>query len=848
MAVVLPVNRRGRTHCLLAVALLYTLLAPHAAAGGHERGARAHHKQHEQKAAGGAPSTHGIAWVVQVSDLHISRHVHRDIAPDLEVFGAAVLAGIAPSALLLTGDLVDAKTPNLEGSQQYEDEWEAYSRSWRHMAAAAGLGPEAVLDLRGNHDVFDAARAAAGDPFLVHSATVAAAGARGAATRARVTELPPRLLLQANGGGGADPPAAAAACPAAVLVGVDAAPDVRMYAYTNFFGRLNASGLGEAAAALAAATSADRRCGGGGGSGAEAAAAPPLLSYSHYPLGTISSAPRPGARAGGGRELARMLAGAGAAAHVSGHLHALAGRFMFRRHAAPRSGGAACGGLPEFEVGDWKERRRWRLIAFDGPGVTIADFDFRDRHVRSLEPSAVVGSHIVVVTHASVSGGAAEAAAAAADDGGALPNARALVLPRAPGAPAVAAAQLRWACGGSPLEPGAVSGVVDLEEGSGHGAVAEVRGARRPRPPAGNVSDAARLYLGVLGGHVAVGCGSRLWAQAVVTDVAGEVSASPWRQVAQEPAAAAGAHAAGADGAAALASPGWRAAFVLNSLDWPRRARAIAILGWAAHLVLLLLVPRFCAGALLSAHARLAYPLLGRSPSLLRLASGALGGAGAGGRKPGGAAAARRALGACAAWAGALAGRAWRLLLLLALWPLRVMADCWARCSDDAAFLAMAGYGLLLLTGPWHLSRLSGDEAGIGAVFPWGLLLRPAGRAPLLYRCADPSLGASVLTVMCFCPLTLWLAHVSNTYAAADPKRAGALTRLAHGLALAPMAALWARWMLRVLSTYGPVAALLGPATGWAPALAYGWLRLSWRQPAAGGGGGGGRGPRCSNG
>jgi len=46
--------------------------------------------------------------------------------------------------------------------------------------------------------------------------------------------------------------------------------------------------------------------------------------------------------------------------------------------------------LPEFEVGDWKEKRRWRLLAFDGPSVTVADFDFYGQHVHSLEPSAVV--------------------------------------------------------------------------------------------------------------------------------------------------------------------------------------------------------------------------------------------------------------------------------------------------------------------------------------------------------------------------------------------------------------------------------------------------------------------------
>lgn len=207
----------------------------------------------------------GVAWAVQLSDPHISRYVHPSIAPDLEVFGASVLAGVLPSALLITGDLVDAKTANHEGSRQYPDEWAAYARAWRRMAAAAGLPAARVLDVRGNHDVFDARRgdmgaegggkvgeaaaaaAAAegavdvGDGFLRHSATAAALGAAGAMARARATQLPPRLLLVGDGGSGESGPAAAAAdvaaaaagaCPAALLFGVDATPDVRMRAYT----------------------------------------------------------------------------------------------------------------------------------------------------------------------------------------------------------------------------------------------------------------------------------------------------------------------------------------------------------------------------------------------------------------------------------------------------------------------------------------------------------------------------------------------------------------------------------------------------------------------------------------
>lgn len=167
---------------------------------------------------------------------------------------------------------------------------------------------------------------------------------------------------------------------------------------SNFYGVINASTLAQVSSALAsAAAAAAAACG--------AAPRPPLLTYSHYPLGLIASAPRPGMTNGGGRALAARLAAGGSAAHVSGHLHSLAGRFMYARHRTTHKQSAAAAGaggvdapasgpsLPEFELGDWKGARRWRLIAFDGPGVRAADFDYAGRRVRSLEPSAAVSGH-----------------------------------------------------------------------------------------------------------------------------------------------------------------------------------------------------------------------------------------------------------------------------------------------------------------------------------------------------------------------------------------------------------------------------------------------------------------------
>ena len=60
---------------------------------------------------------------MQLTDLHINKYMHPEIVPDLLAFGDQVLRGVQPQALLITGDLVDAKT-RAEGSQQHPQEWQ----------------------------------------------------------------------------------------------------------------------------------------------------------------------------------------------------------------------------------------------------------------------------------------------------------------------------------------------------------------------------------------------------------------------------------------------------------------------------------------------------------------------------------------------------------------------------------------------------------------------------------------------------------------------------------------------------------------------------------------------------
>jgi hypothetical protein len=70
----------------------------------------------------------GLAWFVQVSDIHLSRYAQQqmpqfgDKEGDWGYFASNVLHHLAPGALVLTGDLVDGKTKLMRGSQD-AGEW-----------------------------------------------------------------------------------------------------------------------------------------------------------------------------------------------------------------------------------------------------------------------------------------------------------------------------------------------------------------------------------------------------------------------------------------------------------------------------------------------------------------------------------------------------------------------------------------------------------------------------------------------------------------------------------------------------------------------------------------------------
>ncbi|XP_026565201.1 transmembrane protein 62 [Pseudonaja textilis] len=255
-----------------------------------------------------------LFWMIQVSDLHISKFVSPSRTSDFEKFCKETIPIIQPAVTLVTGDLTDAKTKDGFGSDQIEVEWQTYQTILKRSKV---MEKTKWIDIKGNHDTFNMPSL---ESVRNYYRKYSAWQKDGSFHYVHKTPFGKYSFI----------------CADASLTSGPKKP-------YNFFGILNANKMEELSALISESHDSNH-----------------TILFGHYPTSSIISA-SPGIR----------TAMRSALVYLCGHFHTLGGLVPVLHTRHPD-------GTLELELGDWKTSRKYRILAFDHDLFSFADLKFEE--------------------------------------------------------------------------------------------------------------------------------------------------------------------------------------------------------------------------------------------------------------------------------------------------------------------------------------------------------------------------------------------------------------------------------------------------------------------------------------
>ncbi|KAK7295218.1 hypothetical protein RJT34_18123 [Clitoria ternatea] len=299
-----------------------------------------------------------VVWVVQLSDLHFSVH-HPNRASDFTQHVPPALSIINPSLVLITGDLTDGKSKDLLTMKQNEDEWVEYRNVMDTVIEKSGLHKSLFYDLKGNHDSFGVPAIGGVYDFFSKYSINGQLGRNGSVNSVTL-ETPERKHL---------------------FVGLDSTMSIGLRGPTNLLGHPTDQLIKDLDLELSKWDFQSEK---------------PVtkISFGHFPLSF--SAPS------SGRTLEDVFLKHSISAYLCGHLHARFGKNLKRHHqlshhslslqkffqfnihqgSFERTVNCSLGTPPiqefwEWEMGDWRKNRAFRVLAIDRGHVSYVDLDLK---------------------------------------------------------------------------------------------------------------------------------------------------------------------------------------------------------------------------------------------------------------------------------------------------------------------------------------------------------------------------------------------------------------------------------------------------------------------------------------